>query len=135
MSEPQKAAEPAPPTHESATCKPAVRVIESKKKKRRKISRELRDLETAERYLGRAAQRTARAMADGLDTYQRRRRRSARRKRDGALRDLPRNAAQGMAETLRVGSRVPVDLARAVDTPTVRRAVYFGTRMLLFPLR
>ena len=113
----------------------AVRVIEKKKKRRRKVSRELRDVEQMERYLGRAAQRTARAMAEGLDTYRRRRRRSARKKRDGALRDMPENAAAGMAETLRVMSRVPVDLARAADTPTVRRVLYFGTRMMRLPLR
>ncbi len=114
----------------------AFHVIEKKKKKgRRKVSRELRDVEQMERHLSRAAQRTARAVAEGLDSYRRRRRRSARRKRDGALRDLPRNAAAGMAETMRVISRVPVDLARAADTPVVRRAFYLGTRMLLLPLR
>lgn len=113
----------------------AVCVIERQKKRRRKTSRELRDVEQMERHLGRAAQRAARAMAEGLDTYQRRRRRSAQRKRDGALRDLPRNAAAGMARTLRLSSRVPVDLARAADTPTVRRVLYLGTRVLLLPLR
>ncbi len=126
MSEPQTATPDLPQ---------AVHLIERKKKRRRTVSRELRDVETMERYLGRAAQRTARAVADGIDTYRRRRRRSARRKRDGALRDLPRNAAEGMAVTLRVASRVPIDLARAADTPTVRRALYFGTRMVLLPLR
>ncbi len=117
---------------------PAVHVVEKKKRKkkrRRKVSRELRDLEQLERHLGRAAQRAARAVADGLDAYRLRRRRSARRKRDGALRDLPRNAAEGMAETLRTASRVPVDLARAVDTPTARRVLYLGTRIFLLPLR
>ncbi len=114
----------------------AVYLIERKKKKpRRKVSRELRDVEQMEHHLGRAAQRTARAMAEGLDTYRRRSRRSAKRRRDGALRDLPRNAAAGMAETLRGVSRVPVDLAQAADTPTVRRVLYLGTRMLLLPLR
>ena len=115
---------------------PAVYVIDKKKKKRRrKVSRELRDMEQMERHLGRAAQHAARAMADGMDTYRRRRRRSARTKRDGALRDMPRNAAEGMAEALRGASRVPIDLARAADTPTVRRVLYYGTRMLLLPLR
>ncbi len=88
-----------PPATEPRTV--VVHVIERKKKRRRKVSRELRDVEQVERHLSRAAQRTARAVAAGLDTYRRCRRRSAKRKRDGAFRDLPRNAAAGMAETLR----------------------------------
>ncbi len=122
-----------PPATEPRTV--VVHVIERKKKRRRKVSRELRDVEQVERHLSRAAQRTARAVAAGLDTYRRCRRRSAKRKRDGAFRDLPRNAAAGMAETLRVVSRVPIDLAEAADTPTARRVLYLGTRMLLLPLR
>ncbi len=113
----------------------AVHVIERKKKPRRKVSRELRDVEQMERHLSRAAQRAARAVAEGLGVYRRRRRRSAERKRDGALRDLPRNAAEGTAETIRLMSRVPIDLARAADTPTARRALYLGTRILFLPLR
>lgn len=104
-----------------------------KRKKKRKTTRGLRDLQKMERDLSRATHRTAKAVERGLAEYRRRRDRSASKKRDGALWDMPRNTAEGMATTMREASRVPVDLVRAVDTRTTRRVVRLGTRILMLP--
>ena len=114
---------------------PAEAQAEKKKrrKKRRRTSWGLRDLQGMERDLGRAAHRTARAVERGLAEYRRRSDRSARKRRDGALWDMPRNTAEGMATAMRVASRVPVDLVRAVDTKTARSVVRLGTRILFLP--
>ena len=105
----------------------------SPRKKKRKTSRRLRDLQRMERGLSKAAHRMIKAVEIGIDTYRRKSDDSARKRRDGALWDLPLNTAEGVAETLREASRVPVDVMRAVDTPTMRRAVRFGTRVILLP--
>ena len=83
----------------------------------------LKDVQIMERRLSRASNRIADAAASGFSTYRKRRNRSARRKRDGAIRDLLPNSARGMGRSLRRMSLVPYDLARAVNTRTVRRMV------------
>jgi hypothetical protein len=103
-------------------------------KKKRKTSRGLRDLQKINRRLTRTAHRLSRAVEKGIATYRERSEASAEKQRDGALRDLPRNAAEGLSVTLRKASRLPVDLVDAVDVPTTRRLVRFGTRVLLTPL-
>jgi len=105
----------------------------AKKRKKRKTSRGLRELQRLERRLSKAAHRSAHAVERGVAEYRRRRDRSAGKKRDGALWDMPRNSAEALATSLREASRVPVDLVRAVDTKTARRALRFGTRVLLLP--
>lgn len=103
------------------------------RKKKRKVSRELEDLQRWERRASKAAHRLARAVERGMATYRRRRDRSASRKRDGALRDLPVNVAEGMAASLREASRLPVDLARGLDSRAVVRVARSGVRLFLLP--
>lgn len=117
----------------AAASSPAVGDAEGKKKKR-KTTRGLRDVQTVARRMTKTGHRLARAVEQGIATYRERSEASAEEKRDGALRDLPRNAAEGVSVTLRKASRLPVDLVDAVDVPTTRRLVRFGTRVLLMPL-
>lgn len=104
-------------------------------KSKRKRSRSLRDLQKMERRLSKAALRMSRAVHEGVVTYIRERDLSAERIRDGALLEMPVNAAKGLSAAIAKGSRVPVDVARAVDTRTARRAIRLGAKLLLWPLR
>ncbi len=105
-----------------------------KRRRKRKTSRELRDLQKMEDGMSKAALRLSRAVTEGLEVYRRERERSAAGKRDGAVRDWPRNTAKALSKTMRAASDVPVDMAEAVDTKTARRTLRLGARVLLWPL-
>ena len=96
-------------------------VIKMKKKKNRKYSRGLRDLQVTGRRLSKVSSHVARSVSEGFDAYRKASKKSARKKRDGALRDLSLNLAKGLSRSLRESSRIPVDLAKAVDTRGSRR--------------
>lgn len=112
---------------------PAAGAVVGEKAKKRKTTRGLRDLQKMTRRLTKTAHRATRAVEKGIATYRERSEVSAEEKRDGALRDLPKNAAEGLSVTIRKASRLPVDLVDAVDVPTTRRLVRFGTRIVLMP--
>jgi hypothetical protein len=48
---------------------------------------------------------------------------SARKRRDGAIRDLDVNLADALSATLRQVSRTPVDIARTLRPRSTRRAL------------
>jgi hypothetical protein len=106
---------------------------EKKKKKKRKYSRGLKELQNGERDVAKASRRLARAVAEGFTTYYRRDRKSSRKKRDGAIRDAVKNWAKGLGKAAKKGSDVPFDLAKALDTKTVRRNVRSAIRFLAPP--
>ena len=81
----------------------------------------LKDADRIERHLYRAAERTADAADRGLRRYNKSRKSSARRERDGALIDLMPNVARGMAVSAGRVAPVPLDLLRAGMTPSMRR--------------
>lgn len=121
------------PVEEAAGAKSGAEAEEDEP--RRKRSRSLRDVQRIERRLSKAALHMTHAVAEGLETYRRERDLSAERTRDGALVEMPVNVAKGLAATLEKSSRIPVDVARAFDTRTTRRAIRLGAKMLLWPLR
>lgn len=86
------------------------------KKRKKKYSKGLRDLQRLERGLSRASLRLADAVSAGLRTYHQRSEASALERRDGAFRDSFENAAIATGKSLQVASRVPRDLARGVKT-------------------
>ena len=92
-----------------------------KKKKKRKYSKGLKELQQLERTLSKASNRVARGVAQGMATYRKRSDKSAMKKRDGSLRDLAVNVAAGLGKTLRVLSSVPSDLAKGLDTKSARK--------------
>ena len=96
-------------------------VIDFKKKKKRKYSRGLRDLQISERRTADVSARMMRSISEGFDAYRKASDKSSRKKRDGALLDMNRNLAKGLRRSLRKSSRLPVDLAKAVETPGSRR--------------
>ena len=120
----------AAPAHDPAMPEAPIVVERKKKKKKKKYSKGLKEAQRMERRAADAAERLARAVADGLTVYRKERDKSARKKKDGALVDLIPNAAEGMGEAMRVASKAPVDLAKAVNTKRVRRQMRAVARMM-----
>jgi hypothetical protein len=130
---PQDAAERAMTTHPGTDPQDFGGREDRPKKKKRKYSRGLRELQTGERRLSKAGARLARAVANGMNTYYKEDKKSSRKKRDGAIRDALKNWARGVGKTMRRSSGVPYDIARAFDTKTIRRNVRAVARVLAPP--
>ena len=101
-----------------------------KKKKKRKYSKGLKEMQRMERRTGDASYRLARAVADGLDRYRKKRNKSARKRRDGAVIDFIPNVAAGLSTSMRKASKAPTEMAKAVNTKRVRRQMRAVVRMM-----
>lgn len=104
------------------------------KKRKKKYSKGLKDAQRLEDGLGLASKRIARSIEQGLRTYRRRRNKSARRKKDGAIRDGLENVSIGLGRTLRVASDAPYDLARKVNSKRFSRGLRNTIRFFTLPL-
>lgn len=71
--------------------------------------------------VSRAGFRVANSFADGLKTFSKRSNRSAKKKKDGMLRDALRNASHGISDELKELGRAPDEIARQIPTRQVRR--------------
>jgi hypothetical protein len=111
------------------------RAKSQKRKKKHRTSAGLRDAERFGQHATRASSRLARAVSKGFRTYEKERERSARKRRDGAFRDLLENASLGLGATLRAASGVPYELARGTNTRGVRRQTRCVTGFLALPFR
>ena len=109
-------------------------VYTKKKRKKRRYSRGLKDVQNLERGLTRASKRISRALDRGLSRYIRLRDRSSRRKRDGAIRDVLKNASRALGRGLRAGSNAPYDLIRDINTKRFSRRLRDTVRYLTPPL-
>lgn len=98
-------------------------VINVKKKKKRKYSGGLKDMQLAGRRMSKVSSRMARSLTEGIDAYRKASDKSTRKKRDGALRDFNINVAKGISRSLRESSRMPFDLAKSMDTRGSRRII------------
>lgn len=98
-------------------------VIESKKKKKYKYSRGLKDIQVSGRRMSKVSSRVARSVAKGMDTFRKQSNKSAAKKRDGALRDMGLNLGKSMSKSLREASSIPYDLAKAFDQPSSRKRI------------
>src|SRR6185295_13440387 len=108
---------------------PTAGPVVSQKRKKRKYSRGLKEAQRFERGLSKATERIAKAVFRGMSTYRRRGDKSARRSRDGAIKDAIENFARAAERSLRTASRAPLDLVRSASRKTRRRQ----TRFLLYP--
>ena len=117
----QQPAQPAQPLQLFDTTRPIV--VGGGKKKKRKYSRGLRDLQVSGRRMTKISGTVTRAVSKGLRAYRKASDKSARKKRDGAIRDLGLNVAKGASKLLRSSSSVPYDLARAMNRRGLRRSV------------
>jgi hypothetical protein len=93
----------------------------AKAKKRRKYSTGLRAPVELERGASRVIERLAESAQIGMRTWRRRSNLSARKRRDGELRDAPENIARAVSRALKVASRAPVDAAKTVPRLRLRK--------------
>lgn len=98
-------------------------VIEIKKKKKRRYSRGLGDVQRSLRRMNKISSRTARAYYKGFDTLYRASDKSSLKKRDGALRDLSKNFGKAASKSLRASSRIPADIGKILNTRSTRRVI------------
>jgi hypothetical protein len=94
----------------------------TRKKRKKRYTRGLRDLQTTNRGMARASRRLVRAVARGISTYIKESDKSARKKRDGALRDAGLNMADALGTSLREISGIPRDVAKTLSTKGWRKA-------------
>ena len=98
---------------------PSVIVLEfgsRKKNKKRGSSKNSRRLIDIEYRVSKAMHRVSNAVDDGVETYLKKRDKSERRRRDGAIVDVYENAAVGVAEAISKSSPVLTDIAKAFNT-------------------
>jgi hypothetical protein len=88
-----------------------------KKKKRKKkySSKSARDFQQLGKGMSKGAFRLAYAVAIGLDTFYRSQNRSARKKRDGMVKDVMLNTARGLRDAGAEAARAPYDVYKRVD--------------------
>ena len=99
----------------------------TKRKRKRKYSRNLKGAQQFERRVSKSARRISRAVAKGFNTYLEERDKSLSKRRDGALIESYVNVARGVEEAATKASPVVVDLAKAVNSKRTRR---FARRVL-----
>ncbi len=92
-----------------------------KKKKKKKYSRGTKGLQRLTLGVSDALFRTANSVARGTRTFSKRSNKSARRRRDGLVRDSLRNASRGFANGLTELGEAPSEIARRIGTGQVRR--------------
>ena len=100
--------------------RPIVLNLKGKRKSNRRYSKRLEEIQLMERHLTRASHRMARAFEKGIAKYQDSSTKSAKKKRDGAIRDFIPNSGIAMSRALKEAYLVPSDIARAFNTKPMR---------------
>jgi hypothetical protein len=115
---------------------------ERRKRKRRageddeeRYSEELEDVQRLEGNLVRVAKRSARVFSKGIDTYERERNRSAKEKKDGAIKDFIDNSAKATSTSMKVASEIPVDIAEALRDRSSRKQTRKSLRQISGTIR
>ena len=114
---------------------PIIINLKKKRKKKRRFSKGLEEIQAMERHLTRASHRIVRGAEKGIANYRRNSLRSAKKKRDGALRDLIPNSGIAMTHALKEVGAVPNDIAQALNTKPMRRRIRRQVRGLRRSLR
>ena len=109
--------------------RPVVLTYKPKKKKKKKYSKGLEDFQRVEGRVSRISKQVTKALAKGTSTYEKERKKSARKKKDGAIRDFVPNVGEAMSTSLGEISSVPADLAEAINTKSSRRLLRNQIRM------
>lgn len=109
--------------------RPIIRKVKNKKRKKKRYSRSLKPIQKQMDGMSRVTNRVASAVSRGLGKYRSRANKSARKKRDGMLRDVLKNSARGVGTSLRVASKLPRDTVRVVSGKTIRRSIRFASRV------
>ena len=93
-----------------------------------KYSKGLKDIQSLEGDMVHLTQTGARAFSKSIDTYEEERRRSAKKKTDGAIEDFIHNSAKATSTYLKETSDIPVDLADSLSRMSFRKYIRKGLR-------
>jgi len=117
--------------------KPIVLKLKKRKSRNKKYrySKGMRDVQKAEGRLARVTKKAARSAYKGASEYDKQRRKSASKKRDGAVRDFLPNVGLAMSEAIGEASDIPTDVARMLNTKTSRRMLRNQLRIVSSPVR
>lgn len=110
-----------PEIHDAPPAQPVPEKAEKAEKKKRKYSKQLKGLQQFERGLSKAMNRIASSVDEGLRVWRKSSDKSARKKRDGAIRDALKNYARAAGKQVRIASWATIDLAKAVPHLRPRR--------------
>ena len=119
----------------NALNQPIVLSSRKQKSRKRRYSKDLKELQQAEQHLTRANYRMARAIEKGLGSYRKRSAKSARKKRDGAVRDFMPKSGLAMSRAMGAASSIPYDFARAVSTKRAQKRLKQQLRVVSRSLR
>jgi hypothetical protein len=98
--------------------------------KKTKRTRGLRTIQCAENRLTKAGRTLAEALEEGLNTYREERKKSAEKKRDGALVDFVDNFAAGFAEAQKEAAPASEDIITAFSTKRTKKQFRRAVRTL-----
>ena len=115
--------------------RPIVLNLKGKRKSKKRYSKRLEEIQLMERHLTQASHRMARAFEKGIARYQDGSTKSAKKKRDGAVRDFIPNSGIAMSRALKEAYLIPSDIARAFNTKPMRRRVRRQLRGITRTLR
>jgi hypothetical protein len=122
-SEDDPPADAGPPPDPTGAAPVTVVLPSGPKRGKRKYSKDLRGIQEADRLASRAVHRLARSAEAGVRKWRKETDRSARSRKDGAIRDALDNLAKATGKQLRVASRAPEDLVRAARSLRIRKVV------------
>ncbi|HYL05370.1 MAG TPA: hypothetical protein VE075_04990 [Thermoanaerobaculia bacterium] len=99
--------------------------VKSRKRnrKKKKYSRGTKPFQRLLLGVSKAGFRTSNSLAKGLDTFVKRSNKSARKRRDGLVRDSLRNASRGAGKAFTEAGKAPEEIARRLGTRRVWRVV------------
>jgi hypothetical protein len=104
-----------------ATPLPDINITDDTKKKKRKKGRKkkyskgTRDVQELGHAFSKGAYRMGNAVAVALDAFYRQQSKSARKKRDGMMRDAMKNWGRGFRDGAREAAKAPYDVYKRVD--------------------
>lgn len=104
-----------------------------KKKKKRKYSRGLKGFGQLQRGAARSSWRLGDAVSAGLKEFRKRNDKSSRKRRDGALRHLFKNASRASGKMLEKSGKAPYDLVRNVSSKVMWRQTRPVVQLLTWP--
>lgn len=111
-------------------------VLDFKKKNRkRRYSKGLEEIQQVERQFARSTHRIARASEKGIASYRKLSTKSAKKKKDGAIKDFIPNSGVAMSRALREASSLPKDFAQMANTKQNRKRLKRQLRALSRTLR
>ena len=135
MAETQESTNTQAGVDQSEPYKPIVLSLKSKKKRKKRTSKGLAEVQNIERHLTRASHSMARALEKGTADYRKNSRKSGRKKKDGVLRDFIPNSGLALSRAIKEASPIPYELSRAVNTKKSQRRLKRQLRQVSRSLR